>query len=64
MYEEHWDDVYLNNKTLIAEMRPNVNYEINKIIDCVNKIFMLLHINLLIVKKIFLKLLIRLFFQF
>ena len=36
-FEEHWNDVYLKNKTLIDEMRPNADYEINKIIDCANK---------------------------
>lgn len=37
IFEEHWKDVYLKNKTLIDEMRPNADYEINKIIDCANK---------------------------
>ena len=33
IFEEYWNDVYLKNKTLIDEMRPNADYEINKIIN-------------------------------
>lgn len=37
IFEDHWIDVYSNNKILIDKHRPNANKEINKIIDCHNK---------------------------
>lgn len=37
IFEDYWQAVYKNNKELIDKYRPNVNIEINKIIDCYNK---------------------------
>ena len=37
IFEDHWEQVYLNNKDLIDKYRPNAPQEIQKIIDCYNK---------------------------
>ena len=37
IFEDHWDEHYLSNKSIINKYRPNANDEINKIIDCHNK---------------------------
>ena len=37
IFEEHWDNFYSSNKTLIDTYRPNANKEVHKIIDCYNK---------------------------
>ena len=37
IFEDHWQEVYLSNKSLIDYYRPNANKEVKKIIDCYNK---------------------------
>lgn len=37
IFEDHWEDTYLKNKSLIDKYRPNATIEIQKIIDCANK---------------------------
>ena len=37
IFEDHWDNFYSSNKTLIDKYRPNANKEVHKIIDCYNK---------------------------
>ena len=37
IFEEHWNDVYNEQKEKIDLYRPNAPSEINKIIDCHNK---------------------------
>lgn len=42
IFDEHWDEVYSNNKDIIDKMRPNADAETKKDIDCDNKDFRLL----------------------
>ena len=37
IFEDNWDDFYNANKELIDKYRPNADFEISKIIDCMNK---------------------------
>ena len=37
IFEDHWENTYLENKSIIDKYRPNSNNEIQKIIDCANK---------------------------
>ena len=37
IFEDHWEQVYLKNKKIIDELRPNAPIEVKKIIDCYNK---------------------------
>ena len=37
IFEDHWENTYLENKSLIDKFRPNATIEIKKIIDCANK---------------------------
>ena len=37
IFEDHWQEVYLSNKSLIDYYRPNADKEVKKIIDCYNK---------------------------
>ena len=37
IFEDHFEEVYLENKDTIALMRPNAVKEVSKIIDCANK---------------------------
>ena len=37
IFEDHWEDTYLKNKSLIDKYRSNATIEIQKIIDCANK---------------------------
>ena len=37
IFEDHWEEVYSFNKSMIDKYRPNANDEVNKIIDCYNK---------------------------
>ena len=37
IFEDHWEEVYSLNKSIIDKYRPNANDEVNKIIDCYNK---------------------------
>ncbi len=37
IFEDHWENTYLENKSIIDKYRPNASQEIQKIIDCANK---------------------------
>ena len=37
IFEDHWDNYYLNNKDMVDKYRPNAPDEIKKVIDCHNK---------------------------
>ncbi|MGM9834765.1 MAG: transposase [Bacilli bacterium] len=37
IFEDYWEEVYSQNKSLIDKYRPNANEEVNKIINCFNK---------------------------
>lgn len=37
IFEDHWNNTYLDNKELIDKFRPNATIEVQKIIDCYNK---------------------------
>ena len=37
IFEEHWDNIYSSNKSMIDKYRPNADKEVHKIIDCYNK---------------------------
>ena len=36
IFEDHWDNVYLANKDMFNQYRPNADKEVHKIIDCYN----------------------------
>ena len=37
IFEDNWEDFYNTNKELVDKYRPNADFEISKIIDCMNK---------------------------
>ena len=37
IFEDHWENTYLENKSIIDKYRPNASQEIQKIINCANK---------------------------
>ena len=37
IFDEHWEEVYSNNKDIIDKMQPNADTKIRKVIDCANK---------------------------
>src|SRR5699024_3947138 len=37
IFEDHWENTYLENKSIIDKYRPNASQEIQKIIGCANK---------------------------
>ena len=37
IFEDHWDNYYKENKSIVDKFRPNANKEVQKIIDCHNK---------------------------
>ena len=37
IFEDNWNDFYNANKELVDKYRPNADFEISKIIDCMNK---------------------------
>ena len=37
IFDDHWEEVYLKNKKVIDNFRPNASIEVKKIIDCYNK---------------------------
>lgn len=39
IFDEHWEEVYSNNKDIIDKMRPNADTKIRLVTDCANKDF-------------------------
>ena len=37
IFADHWDNFYLLNKDIVDKYRPNAPFEIQKVIDCMNK---------------------------
>ena len=37
IFDEHWEELYSNNKAIIDKMMPNADTDIRKVIDCANK---------------------------
>lgn len=37
IFEDHWENFYIKNKSIVDKYRPNAPFEIQKIIDCYNK---------------------------